>query len=202
MKDEMTAIADRLNLVTILIQTVRPDVAPGQPHPVVRYCNDIFPLIAAISERFCDFTPIIDRVCRHWRYIILNYKIHASPLLQQMAQKLVEGFTTSHQGCFLWASDAIVRECSDVSEHVPEQITTEIYKFYEQQARTFLRVLNDVPPEEVPDVVEDFFRLTGDVQLYHAEKFLTSSLMDSILSASETSLTLLKEEPLRVVLFN
>jgi transportin-3 len=56
--------------------------------------------------------------------------------------------------------------------------------------------LNDLPPEELPDVIEDFFRLSTDVLLYHSSKLLLSALMPSILSAASTSLTLLKEEPL------
>ncbi|KAI6830757.1 ARM repeat-containing protein, partial [Hortaea werneckii] len=100
-------------------------------------------------------------------------------------------------GCFLWATDSIVREFSpDVIQVVGQSTTEAIYTFYEQQATTFLRALNDLPPEELPDVIEDFFRLTTDVILYHPSKLLLSPLLPPILSAASTSLTLLKEEPL------
>ncbi|KAF2484969.1 armadillo-type protein [Neohortaea acidophila] len=195
-KEQKLAIADRLNLVTIFIQTVAPQVEPSRPHPVVQYCQEIFPILAAICEGFVDFVPIVERVCRCWRYMVLSYRIHTAPLLPQLAEKLAAGFTASRQGCFLWATDSIVREFSDVSDHVSQDTTTAIYTFYEQQATTFLRALNDLPPEELPDVIEDFFRLSADVLLYHPDKLLLSNLMPPILSAASTSLTLLKEEPL------
>lgn len=200
-KEQKLAIADRLNLVTIFIQEVKPYLDPAQPHPAVAYCQEIFPILAAICERFVDFTPIAERVCRCWRYMVLSYRVHAAPLLPQLAEKLAAGFTASRQGCFLWATDSIVREFSpEVADVVGESTTQAIYTFYEQQATTFLRALNDLPPEDLPDVIEDFFRLTTDVVLYHPAHLLPSPLMPTILSAASTSLTLLKHEPLLATL--
>jgi transportin-3 len=195
-KDSQLAVADRLNLVTIFVQLVTPYVEPSQPHPAVKYCEEIFPVLAIIAERFINFTPIIERVCRCWRYMILSYRTHTAPLLPQFADKLAAGFTASRQGCFLWATDSLVREFSDVNANVSQSTVDAIYTFYEQQATSFLRQLNDLPPEELPDVIEDFFRLSTDVLLYHSSKLLISALMPPILSAASTSLTLLKEEPL------
>ena len=195
-KEQKIAIADKLNLITIFVQWVTPYVEPSKPHPAVQYCQELFPVLSAICERFVEFTPIVERVCRCWRYMVLSYRTHTSPLLPQLAEKLSSGFTASRQGCFLWATDSIVREFSDVSDYVSRETTAAIYTFYEQQATTFLRALNDLPPEELPDVIEDFFRLSTDVLLYHPDKLLTSTLMSPILLAATTSLTLLKEEPI------
>ncbi|GAB7362921.1 hypothetical protein MBLNU230_g3221t2 [Neophaeotheca triangularis] len=195
-KESKVALADRLNLVTVFVQWVTPWVEPSQPHPAVTYCQEIFPILSAIAERFSDFVPILERVCRCWRYMILSYRVHTKVLLQQLAEKLAAGFTASRQGCFLWASDSLVREFSDVSEYVPQDIVDAVFNFYTQQALTFLRALNDLPAEELPDVIEDFFRLSTDVILYHANSFILSELAPSILSAAIHSLTLLKEEPL------
>lgn len=45
-------------------------------------------------------------------------------------------------------------------------------------------------------MIEDFFRLSVDVLLYYYLQAIPSPLMESILSAACSSLTLLKEEPL------
>lgn len=195
-KEQKIAIADHLNLITIFVQGVTPYIEPSKPHPAVQYCQEIFPVLAAICERFVTFTPIVERICRCWRYMVLSYRTHTAPLLPSLADKLAAGFAASKQGCFLWATDSIVREFSDVSEYVSQTTTNAIYTFYEQQATTFMRALNDLPPEELPDVIEDFFRLSTDVLLYHPDKIIPSQLMPPILSAASTSLTLLKEEPL------
>ncbi|KAF2774389.1 ARM repeat-containing protein [Teratosphaeria nubilosa] len=199
-KEQKLAIADRLNLVTVFIQWVTPYVEPKTPHPIVEYCQEIFDILSVICQRFIDFVPIVERVCRCWRYMVLSYRTHIAPLLPTLAEKLAAGFSQSRQGCFLWATDSIVREFSDVNEVTDASTTQAIYTFYEQQATTFLRALNDVPPEELPDVIEDFFRLTGDVLLYHPTRVIPSQLMPPILSAASTSLTLLKEEPLMATL--
>ncbi|KAK5107770.1 hypothetical protein LTR62_000694 [Meristemomyces frigidus] len=200
-KEQKLAIADHLNLVTIVLQEVRPYIEPSAPsHPCVEYCKEIFPILSIICERFVDFVPIAERICRCWRHMVLSYRIHVAPLLPQLAEKLAAGFSASRQGCFLWATDSIVREFSDVSQYVPETTVKAIYTFYEQQATTFLRALNDLPPEELPDVIEDFFRMTADVLLYHPHNLIPSALTPSILAAASTSLTLLKEEPLMATL--
>ena len=199
-KEQKLVIADKLNLITIFVQQVRPEVDPGQPHPAVQYCQEMFPILAAVCERFIDFTPIVERVCRCWRYQVLSYRTHTSPMLPQLADKLSAGFNASRQGCFLWATDSIVREFSDVSSVVTPDTVDAIYTFYEQQATAFMRALNDMPPEELPDVIEDFFRLTTDVLLYHPNRLVVADLMSTILRAASTSLTLLKEEPIMATL--
>lgn len=74
-----------------------------------------------------------------------------APLLPELANKLAAGFTASRQGCFLWATDSIVREFSEGVEHVDQATSDAIFHFYEQQATTFLRALNDLRPEDLPD---------------------------------------------------
>ncbi|KAF2452741.1 armadillo-type protein [Lineolata rhizophorae] len=194
------ALADKLQLITIFVQWVQPYIEPGHPHPAVKYCEEIFPILGAIAENFVNFAPVLERVCRSWRYMVLSYRTAMTPLLPQLANKLAAGFTASRQGCFLWATDSIVREFSEGVENVDEQTLDAIYQFYEQQATTFLRALNDLPPEELPDVIEDFFRLAIDVLCYYPSKALLSPLMTSIFSAATTALTLLKPEPLLAAL--
>ncbi|KAF2138008.1 uncharacterized protein K452DRAFT_93741 [Aplosporella prunicola CBS 121167] len=190
------ALADKLQLITIFIQWVQPYVGPGQPHPAVKYCEEVFPVLAAIAESFHDCTPILERVCRCWRYMVLSYRTAMAPLLPQLADKLAAGFTVSRQGCFLWATDAIVREFAPGVEGVDAQMTTAVYSFYEAQATAFLRALSELSPEQLPDVIEDFFRLSLDILMFYPHQAILSPLMTPILSAATTALTLLKEEPL------
>ena len=49
-------------------------------------------------------------------------------------------------------------------------------------------------------MIEDFYRLSVDVLLFHTQKAIFSELMSPIILASCTALTLLKEEPLMAVL--
>jgi transportin-3 len=73
------------------------------------------------------------------------------PLLPDLANQLTQGFEKSRQGCFLWATGSIVKEFSHGDDVMDPSMATAVFQFYEQQARTFLRVLNDLPPEQLPD---------------------------------------------------
>ncbi|KAF2196361.1 ARM repeat-containing protein [Delitschia confertaspora ATCC 74209] len=193
---EMLMLSDKIQLLTIFIQWVQPYVPLGQANPAVKYCQEIFPHLAAIADKFFTNVSILERICRCWRYMVLSYRTAIGPLVGGLASKLADGFTRSRQGCFLWATDSIIREFSEGAEGVTSDMTADIFRFYEQQATTFLRVLSDVAPEELPDLIEDFFRLTCDMLLCHAPSTILTPLMDHIVSAACTSLSLLKEEPI------
>jgi len=128
--------------------------------------------------------------------MVLSYRSGMIPLLPQLAEILASGFTTSRQGCFLWATDSIVREFSSGAEHVDNSTSDAIFHFFEQQTVTFLTALSDLTPDDLPDVIEDFFRLSIDVLLYYPLKTLSCELIKPILSAANSSLTLQKAEPL------
>ena len=94
--------------------------------------------------------------------MIISYRTAMAPLLPQMANKLASGFANSSQGCFLWVTSAILREFSEDREHVDEQTTEAIYAFFENQSTTMLRTMSNLPPKDLPDVIEDFYRLLID----------------------------------------
>jgi transportin-3 len=144
-------VQDKLQLLTIFVQSASPYIEPGQPHPAVKYCQDILPVLGALIDNFQDFVPILERVCRCWRYMVLSYRTAIAPILPDLAAKLVAGFGATRQGCFLWATDSIVREFSENAEGVDPSIAMSVVPFYEQQATTFLRALSDIPPEQLPD---------------------------------------------------
>jgi len=194
-------IADRLQLITIFIQWVRPQVGFGRPNPAVRYCQEIFPALAALADNFGNFMPILERVCRCWRYMVLSYRTAMQPLIPDLAEKLVTGFRATRQGCFLWTSDSILREFSEDSEPPIDDATSQsVFNFYEEQAKTFLRALSDVPPDDVPDLIEDFFRLAIDALIYHAHRAIVSPLMETVMQAAFAALSIAKEEPLTATL--
>lgn len=137
--------------MTIFFEVVKPDVKHGQEHPAVKYCQEIFPLLSNIVSHFSSSVPILERVCRCWRYMVLSYRTAMQPLLSDLANQLAQGFEKSKQGCFLWATASIVREFSQGGDEVDPSLASAVFQFYEQQATTFLRILNDLPPEELPD---------------------------------------------------
>lgn len=130
---------------------VNPYVSRGEENPAVKYCGEILPIMTTIALNFTESTPILERVCRCWRNMIISYRTAMTPLLPTLAESLANGFQASREGCFLWATDAVVREFSEGAEFVDPMTSSAVFQFYEQQATAFLRTLNDLPPENLPD---------------------------------------------------
>lgn len=187
-------------MITYFIQIVTPYVEPGQENPAVKYCQEIFPVLATILDNFINFTPICERICRNWRYMIISYRTAMAPLLPQMANQLAQGFANSKQGCFLWVTSAILREFSEDREHVDEQTTDAIYNFFEMQSTAMLQMMSDLPPTDLPDVIEDFYRLLVDALLYYPHRLIGSSLFTPIFQAAISALALEQRDPLNATL--
>jgi transportin-3 len=194
------AVADHLQLLKIFAQYVVPYIHDGQENPAVKYWLEVFPVMSAILDNFIDFVPICERVCRCWRTMLISYRTSMTPLLGPMASKLADGFAKSRQGCFLWVTGAVLREFSEEREHVNDSITDNIYVFFETQATTVLRIMNELPPQDLPDVIEDFFRLLIDALLYYPHKLIPSDLFSPIFEAAVAALALEQRDPLSATL--
>ena len=200
-EEQKLALADHVKLVTLFIKDIQPTVDPGQPNPAVQYCSEIFPVLARIVEIFVDFPPILERICHCWRQMVLSYRGDIQPLLQPLAEKLSLGFEASKQGCFLWATDSIIQEFALGAERVEESVSDAIFEFSERQINTFLHILSSLTPDELPDMIEDFFRMASDLVLFFPKRMLSSALFKNVLQAADAALTVLKEEPLRATLY-
>ncbi|TGZ83002.1 ARM repeat-containing protein [Ascodesmis nigricans] len=198
-KEKKCQLADHIQLLTIFVQYVHPHVPPGQPNPMVRFWAEMFPVMSGILDGFVDFLPICERVSRFYRAMLTSYRTDMAPLLPQLAEKLVSSFETSHQGCFLWVSGTVVREFGD-EEFVDETTRNSVYQFLERQIMNMFKLLNTTAPKEIPDVIEDFFRLLGDATMFHPFKLLRSTLLQPIFEAALVSLELEQTDPLISVL--
>lgn len=197
-KDEKSenVVADYLGLIVTFIKNIQPYVSPNEENPAVKYCKEILPALSGIAKHFTRSVPILERVCRCWRYMIISYRTATAPLLGELANSIAEGFQASRQGCFLWATDAVIREYSYGAEFVDQTTSENVFAFFAQQVTVFLRILTELNPNEAPDVIEDFFRLATDAVRFYPVKTLTSPLAEPMVQASLTALTLPLVDPL------
>ncbi|OAR02404.1 hypothetical protein LLEC1_03436 [Akanthomyces lecanii] len=195
-KESKIAMAEHLQLITIFVQNVTPAVNLGEANPAVKYWQEVFPILSTILENFLDFSPICERICRCWRNMIVSYRTAMAPLLPDMANKLASGFAASREGCFLWVTGTILREFSEDRDNVDQATTEHIYSFFEAQATAFLRVMTELQPADLPDAIDDFFRLMIDALLYYPQKLIPSTLQVPIFEAAIYALTLEQRDPL------
>jgi transportin-3 len=193
-------MTDHIQLFKTFAQYVVPYVEYDQESPAVKYWQEVFPVMTKVLDSFIDFVPICERVCRCWRTMLISYRTAMTPLLGPMAEKLAEGFTKSNQGCFLWVTGAVLREFSEDREHTDDTIADNIYVFFEAQATSVLRVMSSLPAFELPDVIEDFFRLLIDALLYYPHRLIASPLFTPIFQAAISALALEQQDPLSATL--
>jgi transportin-3 len=193
-------VLDHIQLLKIFAQYVVPYVDYDQENPAVKYWQEVFPVMTKVLDSFVDFVPICERICRCWRTMLTSYRTAMAPLLGPMAEKLAEGFTKSNQGCFLWVTGAVLREFSEDREHTDDTVADHIYVFFEAQATSVLRVMSSLPAYELPDVIEDFFRLLIDALLYYPHKLIASPLFVPIFQAAISALALEQQDPLSATL--
>ena len=200
--DENTekTVADYLGLVTIFFDWVQPYVSQSEENPAVNYCREILPALSQLAKHFTQSMPILERVCKCWRSMVISYRTATAPLLPTLASSIAEGFEASRQGCFLWATDAVIREFSYGAEFIDEVTSNNVYQFFAQQATVFFRILAELQPVELPDVIEDFFRLSSDAVRFYPKKAITSNLALPMVQASLTALTLELLEPVQAAL--
>jgi transportin-3 len=193
--DSEKVVADYLGLITTFIQFVQPYVSPEEENPAVKYCKEVLPVLSGIAKHFTKSVPILERVCKCWRYMVVSYRTAMAPLLGDLATAIAEGYEASKQGCFLWATDAVIREFSHGAEYVDQSTSDNVFKFFAQQATVFFRILATLDAVELPDMIEDFFRLAADAVRYYPIKTLSSELAEPMVKASLTALTLQSLEP-------
>ena len=130
---------------------MQPYYAPTDENQAVKYCREILPVLSAVADNFTDNVNILEGICKCWRTMIFSYRTAVFPLLADLANQLAKGFQDSRAGCFLWVTDAILREFADGQEFVEPGTTEAIYAFFEQQAIAFLRIMDQMSPGDIPD---------------------------------------------------
>ena len=201
LRDNANQSLDAIQLLNKFVENVCPYVPDDQENPAVTYWKTVVPILSTILENFSTHHPICECVCKTWRRMFISYRTAMAPLLPEIANKLAGGFESSREGCFLWVTEAILREFSSQRENVSPQISESIYQFFEAQTVTFLRIMTDLKPRELPDVIEDFFNLLTEAVLYYPHKLLFSSLLGSTIEAATYALVLEQREPIKAILW-
>ena len=187
---------DSVQLITTFFQVVMPHIENGEPHPCVEYAKKVFPVLAQILNRFINSVPICERIARCYRNQFITYRTAMEPLLPQMAETIAHSFEQSKQGCFLWVTAAILREFSEDRDNVKSETVDAIYDFFESQARITLRMMSSLEPRELPDIIEDFYRMLTDALLYYPHRLIASELFGPTIEAGISALALEQRDPL------
>ena len=83
--------------------------------------------------------------------MVISQRTAVLPMLGELAAQMAAGFEETRQGCFLWATGAVLREFASDNEEVDPSTSKAAYDFFEQQAFAFLKIMDQLPPQDLPD---------------------------------------------------
>lgn len=190
-------IADQIELLVIFVREVTVEVPLGSPDPVVKFIENVIPVLNELIDRFGNASiEISERYCKFVRSSILNVRSHLMNDIPALAEKIAIKFEQTHFGCYLWVSGAIVREYS--VDEIPENVFNLVWAFVEQLMASFINNYStEIAPNvrEHPDKLDDFFLMMQDVLLGYPFKLITSSQLGAVYEVAKSTLDLFEVDP-------
>lgn len=196
-EDLYIKIADEVELLTIFVQIVKPSVAPGTVNPVAAFCIDLYPVMTALLKSHGTSSYVAERVSKFIKTSLHTCGSGLQPIVGLIAETLVEEFEHSHFGCWLWVSGALLREFGDDLDGLVDENTKEaVWQFSHRQMVAFFKFFNGIDPKTISDLIEDFFRLMGDVLMFFSFKLIGSDVFLPSFQAAVAALSLEQLDPI------
>lgn len=175
---EIRNLADDIELLTVFAFTVTPQVE-GE-HPCVKVYTELWPTLEKALDVHGTVASIAERVCSCMKAQLQSYRSHMAPLLPRYADRLARDFDRLRYGCFLWVSGACVRQFADPEYNAPDTVDA-VWRFVEGQSIALFTTLSDRggDAQQMPDVVEDFFRLQIDALYANPQRYLAAPRQDA-----------------------
>lgn len=190
-------IADEIELLTIFVRIVRPHVDPGSVNPVASFIIDLYPVMTTLLQSHGTSTYVAERISRFIKTSLHSSGLGLLPIVGAIAETLVSEFERTHYGCWLWVSGALVREFGDDVESTVDDNTKEaVWQFSHRQMVAFFKFFAGTTARTVSDLIEDFFRLMGDVLMFFPFKLIGSDVFLPSFQAAMNALSLEQVEPL------
>ncbi|KAH3679591.1 hypothetical protein WICMUC_000823 [Wickerhamomyces mucosus] len=188
------SIAEEIEIIRIFIEFIKPRDLQNIQDPIANLIIEIWPLVIQLLNQHGHSMKVSERCMKFTKTILQSYNLYLIPILPSIAETLVNGFETTRFGCYLWVSGVVIKEFGD--DYVSQETKDEVWKFAYKQITTFLQVFNQTSPIDISDLIEDFFRMMGDIVIFFVPNFILSDLLKPVFDIALLSLDLEKFEPL------
>lgn len=186
-------IADQFEPLNIFVEIVDVDVPLGMVRPISKFVKEVLPLVQTLLDKHGNSSFVAERCCKFVRHALFSCKTDLLDVLPAIAELLANHFQKSHFGCYLWVTGTVVRSFS--REEVPDSMKNSVWSFAQEQIKTFFLYLTTINPRNAPDLIDDFFRLMGDVILHFSSDLISSDLFMPSFEASLVGLDMPEFDP-------
>ncbi|KAG5418542.1 MTR10 [Candida metapsilosis] len=195
--DANTQIADQLEIVIIFLQVLKVDEFEKPNHPVASlFIEKIWPLLTSLLQKRGSILKVSEKCMKLVKVAMESFSSYLNPILPQIVNILHQGYKQTQFGCYLWVSGVVIRVFGDDEFSSPE-ITSAAYNFGLEQCQSFFEQFfnkDEGSIKQIPDVIEDFFRMLNDLLMFFPFKMIpTIDLLDSIIKAAKITLTVINE---------
>ncbi|CAB4409821.1 unnamed protein product [Rhizophagus irregularis] len=203
---EIRFACDKLEQFSIIIRVVADpkketstaDVNTGLVHPCITIIQELWPVFDLLLVHFGSDSHLSESLCKCFKYCVVFYRIPFRPLLPDLMERLVTVFGQTFLSCYLWVATKCVQEHCDGEG---TEMTMAMLSFVERLSVSMFNLLNGKKPADIPDVIEDYFRL--NLALFDAPiTYSQSAIFPSVFQAGISCLSIQQPDALfAIILF-
>ncbi|KAG9299539.1 hypothetical protein G9A89_020710 [Geosiphon pyriformis] len=172
-------------------------ISTGQVHPCISVIQEMWPVFDQLLAHFSGHPHLSEAISKCFKNCVVSYSDEFRPLLPALMDRLVNAFDQTGLSCYLWVATKCVREYIDGEG---SEATLTLLAFVERLSVTMFRVLAKKKFVDIPDVIEDYFRLNNAFVECAPATFVQSSILTPIFQAGLQSLVLQQQDALYAVL--
>ncbi|CAG8533786.1 12478_t:CDS:2 [Acaulospora morrowiae] len=169
----------------------------GQTHPCISIIQELWPVFDVLFRNFGVDPQLSESLCKCFKCCVVHYPNDFQQLLPELMDRLIAAFDQTGLSCYLWVAGKCVRIHSSGEG---TEATLTLLRFVERLSVTMFRILSEKKPDDIPDVVEDYFRVNIEFLECAPLTLSHSALFPSILQAGLTCLAIEQQDALHAVI--
>lgn len=185
-------IGQNFDLLTTFFAVFKIQDYDNYDNKVVSIFTDIvLQMITKFLHKYLTNLLVNEKAMKLLKTSIVTFNIYLLENLKDILNLLIEGFKMNSFGCYLYVSGSILKTFGD-EELYDSQLIDLTFKFGVQQCTNFFHLISLTKDyNQMPDVVEDFFRMVDDLVMYYPNQFFDLDNQQIINPSFECSLILI-----------
>ncbi|GAB5592901.1 Nuclear import receptor [Umbelopsis nana] len=194
-KDRRDA-ADLLEQINIFLQVIQPNIPVNETHPCVAFINELWPVFDLCLANFGSDQLVSESLCKVFKTCVISYRMHFVPLIPQLLQRIVNVFSQTGMSAYLWVAGRTIREYAiEGSDGVAPCL-----ELVEQLSSPTFTMFGTKSFDDIPDVVEEYFRMLVCFLTNAPSALVQSPLLSSIFQAGLAALNVQQMDAINAIL--
>ncbi|KAG8932286.1 Nuclear import receptor [Tulasnella sp. 418] len=185
-KEELQKVADCLELLEALLHVVQ-SFGEELPPACQNTCPEVYVVLDSLIANYGRHYFISERACRVLKLGMQFFGDAGLPVVPQLVSRLSSAFDATGYSSFIWILGKVVGQYGATSDTI---FWANLQAGYEAISEKVFSMLEDTPPSDMPDVLEDYSHFVLQLLEYSPEVVLLSASFSKTFQANLTSLTL------------